>query len=148
MIHSSEIVTYARAWIGEPWRHQGRGEFPGAGIDCAGLLIKTCAHFNLPHEDLQGYRRAPGREFVQQINKYTDRAPKLNPPNGAVGIFADQAMPCHTGIFAVSETGLVTVIHAAALPKRRVHEENFEGGVGTLQDQLISVRLFRGVDYG
>ena len=129
MINPDEIVTYARSWIGEPWRHQGRGEFRGAGIDCAGLLVRICQEFDLPHADLKGYRRAPGKEFLKNINAHTLRATKINPPNGAIGIFTDQIMPCHTGVFAVGPSGVVTVIHAEAYPAGAVHEEIFSGGV-------------------
>ncbi len=69
--------------------------------------------------------------------------------NGAVGIFGDTTSPFHAGIFAVDKlTGEITVIHAEAHPKRRVHEQSFNDGTQSLRSRLLGVRLFRGVDYG
>ncbi|AMO44109.1 NlpC/P60 family cell wall peptidase [Ruegeria phage vB_RpoS-V10] len=147
IITPDDIVTYARTWIGAKWRHQGRGHGPDRGIDCAGLLVRTAQNFNLPCEDLQGYRRDPSIQFVRQINTFTI---KHNIPiHGAIGIFNDTVQPCHTGIFAVDPiTGRVTVIHAESMPKRRVHEQDYSESIPSLKDRLVSIRLFKGVDYG
>lgn len=144
MITSNDIVAYARTWIGTRWVHQGRGP---NGIDCAGLLVQTAAHFDLPHEDLCGYGRAPNKAFYQQIKRYTLPVRPKTPINGAIGIFNDSIMPCHTGIFVVDSTGRVTVIHAESWPKRRVHEQGYDDSLQSLQERLVDIRLFKGVDY-
>lgn len=149
MTTTDEIVEYARTWIGAKWRHQGRGVGPDRGIDCVGLLYCTTVHFDLPAEDLIGYRRQPGRDFLRHIEKFSDLGSVSDNLHGAVGIFGDTVSPFHAGIFAVDKfTGAVTVIHAEAHPKRRVHEQPFEEGTQSLQTRLLGVRLFRGVDYG
>jgi len=142
---AADIVAYARTWIGTRWVHQGRTP---QGIDCAGLLIKVAEHFELEHADMQGYRRDPGRAFLQHVKNYSDPIRPRVPMNGAIGIFHDTTMPCHTGIFAVdSETGLVTVIHAESFPKRRVHEQIYSEGNQSLESRLVDIRKFRGVEY-
>jgi|AACY02.12.fsa_nt_gi Cell wall-associated hydrolases (invasion-associated proteins) len=146
MVTGEDIVAYARGWIGARWRHQGRGHGRDRGIDCAGLLVRTAQHFGLPHEDLIGYRRDPGREFQVQIERYTD--PFDQPINGAIGIFTDTLMPCHTGIFAVDAKGRVTVIHSECGLKRRCHEESYDLNTQSLKSRLRAIRLFREVDYG
>jgi hypothetical protein len=145
MTTPDDVVKYARSWLGTKWVHQGRTE---RGIDCAGLLMRTIWEFGLEGEDLKGYRRDPGPAFLQQIRLYTDPVRPVVPVNGAIGIFNDTTMPCHTGIFAVdSDTGAVTVIHSEAFPKRRVHEQYYSEGSQSLESRLVDIRLFRGVDY-
>jgi hypothetical protein len=144
MTKADDIVKYARTWVGAPWRHQGRGEGKNRGIDCAGLLIVTAKKFGLPYRDLQGYRRDPGYAFVENIHYSTDPHPE--PIHGAIGIFSDTVMPCHTGIFAVKD-GKITVIHSEVRPAGRVHEQPFDGVGLSLKSRLIEVRLFREVDY-
>lgn len=145
MINQNDIVEYARSWIGTRWKHQGRC---AAGIDCAGLLVKTAEHFELPYEDLQGYGRQPNLAFLRQIRKYTIPVRPRTPIHGAIGIFNDSIMPCHTGIFAVDSTGKVTVIHSESWPKRRVHEQLYvAGATNSLRDRLVDIRLFKEVNY-
>lgn len=144
MTTANDIVEYARSWIGTRWLHQGRGR---NGIDCAGLLIQTAQHFELPHEDMTGYRRAPDRAFLRQVKAQTIPARPRVPIHGAIGIFNDSIMPCHTGIFAVDSEGRVTVIHSESWPKRRVHEQGYADSSISLRDRLVDIRLFKGVAY-
>lgn len=142
---SDEIVQYARTWLGVPWKHQGRSQ---RGVDCAGLLVMVADHFSLPYEDLMGYGRQPDGRFLEQIRKFTRPARPRRPLHGAVGVFNDSIMPCHTGIFAVDSAGRITVIHAECWPKRRVCEQPYGvGAVGDLSERLVDIRLIHGVDY-
>lgn len=146
-ITPEDIVKYSRTWIGAKWRHQGRGYGPDRGIDCVGLLVRTAQNFELPCEDLQGYRRDPSPQFVRHINEFSVK--HRFPIHGAIGIFNDTVQACHTGIFAVdSVTGRITVIHAEAAPKRMCHEQGYDDSIPSLADRLVSIRLFKGVDYG
>ena len=144
MITPDDIVEYSRSWIGTRWLHQGRTR---TGIDCAGLLVETAKHFDLPYEDLQGYGRSPDKAFYRQIKKYTEPVRPRVPIHGAIGIFNDTIMPCHTGIFAVDSDGRVTVIHSESWPKRRVHEQGYDDSSQSLRDRLVDIRLFKGVTY-
>lgn len=148
MVSTDEIVAYARSWKGAVWRHQGRGEGPSRGIDCIGLLVRTAHHFELPHDDKIGYRRAPGREFTDMIEMFSLPGDWEN-LHGAIGIFSDTTMPCHTGIFAVSpDTKDVTLIHSSAYPHRRCVEEELDESTPSLKSRLLRVRYFKGVNYG
>jgi len=145
MTTPDDVVAYARSWIGTRWVHQGRHE---DGIDCAGLLMKTIWNFGLEGEDIKGYRRDPGPQFLKQIRLWTDPVRPMRPVNGGIIVVNDSVMPCHTGIFAVdSETGVVSVIHAEAFPKRRVHEQMYSEGNNPLKSRLVDIRYFRGVNY-
>ena len=140
-----DIVNYARTWIGATWRHQGRGTGSDRGIDCAGLLVRVAQNFDLPYEDIAGYRRDPGKQFVQQINQFS--LPTWTPVHGAIAIFTDRNQPCHTGIFAISDTGHITIIHSEASPKRQCHEEGYADSTPSLKSRLASIRLYKGVNY-
>ena len=147
MTTGQDIVTYARSWKGARWRHQGRGKGADRGIDCAGLLLVTAQHFGLPNGDMQGYRRNPSRAFVENVNRWT--IPTTTVVNGAIGIFHDTLQPCHCGIFAIDpESGEVTVIHSEAAPAGRCHEEGYADSTPSLKDRLVSIRLFKDVEYG
>lgn len=111
MTPADDIVQYARTWLGCKWRHQGRGEGTPPTLDCAGLLVLTAKHFQLPYEDLKGYGRDPAREFVEQIEKFTTQGSLNGSLHGAIGIFNDKIMPCHTGIFSVHEDGKIGRAH-------------------------------------
>jgi len=147
MTPANDIVEYARTWLGCKWRHQGRGEGTPPTLDCAGLLILTARHFNLPHEDLKGYGRNPARAFIQQIETFTDQGDLNGPMHGAIGVFNDTVMPCHTGIFSQHDNGDLYVIHAECKPRRVCHEESFGKSFPSLRDRLVSVRLFKDVEY-
>lgn len=144
MVTNNDIVEHARDWLGTRWVHQGRTR---DGIDCVGLLVCTANHFELPHEDLTGYRRDPSKEFLRHLKRFSLPVRPRVPIHGAIGIFNDSVMPCHTGIFAVDSNGRVTVIHSESWPKRRVHEQGYDDSSLSLSSRLVDIRLFKGVDY-
>lgn len=146
MTTPDEIVKYARTWLGCKWRHQGRGEGTPPSLDCAGLLILTANHFDLPAEDLVGYGRNPAQQFLNQIKAYTEPADMKGSLHGAVGIFNDNFMPCHTGIFS-EDKGAPALIHAEYRPRSVCHEEFLDGKTPPLRARLIEVRRFKDVDY-
>ena len=138
-----DIVTFARTYIGAPWRHQARGTCPKRAVDCAGLLLVVARHFGLPNGDLQGYRRDPGPQFVSNVRRHTD--PGTEPIHGAIGIFDDRLQPCHVGIFA-TDHGVLTLIHADAhigSVKEEIYSQTQQG----LSENLVGVRLFKEVNY-
>lgn len=137
MTTRQQIVDEARTFIDVPWVHQGRSR---KGIDCAGLLIRTMMECGLPVADMQGYRRTPnGFEFVEHIRNQTVAAPVIK--NGSIGIFREVSFPCHTGFFAVDESGNITLIHAY-IGLGKVIEEPF---IHHLPGQLVEVRDIVGI---
>lgn len=147
MTNSDDIVKYARSLRGTKWVHQGRSVH---GVDCLGLLIMMKEKFpDIEGEDLLGYRRSPSKEFMRHMKASTDPVRPRVPVNGSIGIFHDTTMPCHIGIFAVdSTTGVITVIHSEAFPKKCVHEQLYTAGNMPLSGRLVDIRYFRGVNYG
>ena len=47
------IIAAARAWLGVPWRHQGRTR---QGVDCAGLVVLVGREFGLAAYDTFAFR--------------------------------------------------------------------------------------------
>lgn len=146
LIAPQEIVDYARTWCGTRWRHQGRGFGPRRYIDCAGLMQRTMAHFGMAYQDVFGYTREPGPEFVEQIEKLTLAIPSNAHVLGALAVFSDGAMPCHVGIMSIKD-GQQAVVHAESWPKMRTHESPYAHGTPSIKARIVDVRLFRGVDY-
>lgn len=147
-IQPDEIVRYARSWIGAKWRHQarGNGNHGDRYIDCAGLMQRIMAHFGMEYQDVFGYSRQPGPEFVKQVEKLTLQGNVRENWHGALAVFSDGTMPCHVGILA-EDKGKPTVIHAESYPKRRTYEGLLMEGYPTMYDNLVDVRWFKGVDY-
>jgi cell wall-associated NlpC family hydrolase len=123
MPSSEHIVAGARAYLGVPWRHQGRTR---AGLDCAGLIVMVARDLGLSDYDSTAYgRRAQGHAFLSPFRQTMDGVPVPEMRPGDVLLFADAAYPCHCGI--VSERHqLPHLIHAFAL-RRQVVEEPYAG---------------------
>jgi len=118
-----DVVTAARAYVGVPWRHQGRSR---RGLDCAGLVVLVAKDLGLSDYDTTSYRRhAQGQAFVEHFRANMDPVPVAEMRPGDVLLFADGAYPCHAGI--VSERhGVSYLVHAHAT-RRKVVEEPYAG---------------------
>ena len=65
------FVEEARSWINTPFHHAGRCR---AGVDCAGILVVTCAGLGLPHADRTGYSRySAGTAMPDGLAEFCDR---------------------------------------------------------------------------
>jgi len=118
-----QLVTAARSWLGEPWRHQGRGV---RGIDCVGLVIRVAQDLKLIDFDITTYnRRAKGVGFQSHFQAHMDKIPLSELSESDVIIFRDQMYPCHCAFYSETK-GRPTIIHAHAL-RRKVIEEGYEG---------------------
>lgn len=117
-----DIYLAARAYAEDkvPWRHRGRSP---TGVDCGGLIIMMCRHFEVPHEDIEGYSRFPDGQLMTTLGRHLILAqPPIRP--GMVAVINDRATPCHVGIVGLKH-GQLTMIHST-LAKRVVREEPFE----------------------
>lgn len=133
-VSRQQVVEEARSWIDVRWKHQGRNR---AGIDCIGLVVMTMKAFDIPVEDLTGYRRSPNPAiFMTGIQSQLDLCSQPLP--GGVAIFREALQPCHVGIFAGTAENL-TLIHGYA-PYGRVREEPFTNQWPRL---LVETRQFR-----
>jgi cell wall-associated NlpC family hydrolase len=117
------VVAGARAYLGVPWRHQGRSL---RGLDCAGLVVLVARDLGLADYDATGYgRRAQGFGFVEHFRGNMDAVAVPDGRPGDVLVFADQAYPCHCG-FLTSRHGVPHLLHAHAT-RRQVIEEPYAG---------------------
>lgn len=67
MINRTTIYETARRYLGVPHLHQGR--HPELGLDCIGLVLRTCDDLGLGHHDLAAYSRNPdGTTLVTQFD--------------------------------------------------------------------------------
>lgn len=123
IITSERIVAEARAWLGVPWRHQGRTR---CGVDCVGLVVCVARGLDLSDYDSTGYgRRAQGQGFVEHFRSNMDAVPIPHARPGNVLVFADHAYPCHCG-FLTERLGHPHLLHAHAT-RRKVIEEPYAG---------------------
>lgn len=116
-----DIYLYARGFAEArvPWRHRGRS---ATGLDCGGVVIMACRHFEVPHEDIEGYSRYPDGSLMTTLGAHlTLVQPPVKP--GMVAVIRDASTPCHVGIVGLKH-GALTMIHAT-LAKRVVREEPF-----------------------
>jgi len=64
-VTAEAVGAAARAWLGIPWRHQGRS---ARGVDCAGLVVLVARELGLADYDKQTYGRRPeGQGFDQHF---------------------------------------------------------------------------------
>lgn len=108
MTTRSEIIAAARAWVGTPFRHQGRvkGEF----VDCAGLIVGVARDLNLAEYEEIPYGIVPRPRVMEGVlDVYLDRIAAGSP--GDVFWMRDldkpHSQPRHVGIY----TG-PTIVHA------------------------------------
>jgi cell wall-associated NlpC family hydrolase len=88
-VDGEQIVAAARAWLGVPWRHQGR---TCQGIDCAGLVVLVGRALEICDYDTTAYSRRPeGQGFVQHFRACMDPVPLLEAVVGDILVFADAA---------------------------------------------------------
>ena len=55
-VSTAQVVAAGRCYTGVRWHHQGRTR---AGLDCAGLIIRTAHDLGLSEFDLADYGRLP-----------------------------------------------------------------------------------------
>jgi NlpC/P60 family putative phage cell wall peptidase len=103
------IVAEARGYLGTPFEHQGR--LRGVGIDCAGLVIGVARGLGLPHQDVDGYARAPlGGALVRELERQMDRVAIAAAAEGDVLVLRIEYDPQHLAI--VSGLEPLSVVHA------------------------------------
>ena len=64
-VEPAEIVAAARAWLGTPWRHQGR--LKGVAVDCGGLILGVGKELGLLDFDTRAYGRIPDGQHLRAL---------------------------------------------------------------------------------
>jgi cell wall-associated NlpC family hydrolase len=102
----------ARAYLGVPFRHQGRN--PAVGIDCVGLLVCAAADCGIPTEaDRTDYGRDPAHGYLERQLRAAFGAPVFSPllqPGDVVAIDFKGAIR-HVAIVAERDGGGLNLIH-------------------------------------
>ena len=114
-----DIVSAARAYIGVPFRHQGRSS---SGLDCAGMIIRVAQSIGADYVDQSGYSRSPSKGLLKAS---LDRQPCLiqvldnSLRTGDVLLMRFAREPQHLAIYAGQ-----TIIHSY-LQAGRVCEHDY-----------------------
>lgn len=100
MIDAARLIVEARAWLGVPFRHQGRGR---TGVDCAGFLVELMrAAGELPSDYTEpaNYGRQPQRELFDIVQRYCKPAgTRVQFPGALVLVrWLPQSPPSHVGL--------------------------------------------------
>jgi cell wall-associated NlpC family hydrolase len=97
----ADVVAAARAYLGVPFRHQGRT--PPLALDCAGLFVMVCRDLGLPVIDEQGYGRNPYKGLLEQCiarQPFLHRVPVADMGEGDVLLMRFTGEPQHIAIHA------------------------------------------------
>lgn len=105
-VSSDAVVSAARAYLGTPFRHQGRTR---TGLDCVGLVWAALNDAGLSVDQDTAYDRNPSWRRIRQAGN--DRFIRLRKSEtlraGVIALFVDR-MWAHVGIM----TGQDTFIHS------------------------------------
>ncbi len=108
----ADVVATARSMLDTPWMHQAR--LPGAGLDCAGLLICTARALELVAQDwdINAYTRHPDGTLADLCAEHMEQIVELE--LGAVLVVAIEQDPQHIGIVGDYRHGGWSLIHASS----------------------------------
>jgi cell wall-associated NlpC family hydrolase len=135
------VVATARAYIGVPFRHQGRTSL---GLDCAGLVIRVGVELGaLPVGfDVPGYARHPdGVSMLAACRAHLEEISLEALDVGDVALFRILTDPQHLAIVGNYFAGGRSLIHAYA-PSRKVTENRLDAD---WQTKLVGAFRIRGV---
>ena len=112
VLRRREIVAAARAWIGTPYKHQGRGR---KGLDCVGLLVEVANDMGHPVVAPTAYSSMPqGWQLTEPCDEQLwrpVRQNKLIPGDLAVFTGWSPNEPQHFAFIGDHPHG-VTLIHS------------------------------------
>ena len=108
----ADVVSAARACLDTPFRHQGRiaGTGPGAGLDCAGLVVVVAEQLGIAYAAPTNYPRHPvNGELVRTLDAQASlqRVDAGEMAAGDILVFRLGGQPRHLGIWTGD-----TLIHA------------------------------------
>lgn len=139
-----QVVAAARAFIGTPWKHQGRRR--GVGVDCIGLIGGVASALALPGADewatdqsLHCYGRTPvAAMLLDACDRFLRRVRLADVQPADVLVMGFQNGPQHFAI--VSRLAPTYIVHAYA--QRRAVIETQAALPGA---QILRAYAFNGV---
>lgn len=112
VIKRRDIVKAARAWIGAPYKHQGRTR---NGLDCVGLLVAVARDVGHPVNAPEAYSDTPqGWQLIKPCEEQLWRPARQNrliPGDLAVFTGWHRNEPQHFAFIGNHENGM-TIIHS------------------------------------
>lgn len=109
-ILGSEVIPYAREWLGTPWHHNQA--LKGVGVDCIRFTMDVYSHFGAEVGKYTNYNRVPrGNSLLDYIDSLPSTQKLLtdNPIEaGQLIILFVRKVPHHAAIATSSDT----MIHA------------------------------------
>jgi len=105
----TDFIAAARGMLKTKFLHQGR--LPGAGLDCAGLVVCAARACGYSVKDQAGYGRIPyNGQFVAAVKEHCDVVPLNEVLPGDLMLFAYREGEQHIAIVTTNEP--VMLIHA------------------------------------
>lgn len=96
------IVDACRAYLGVPFRHQGRNRL---GLDCGGLLVVAARDCGIELQDIQGYQRQPDGKKLLQVMRQELTQVYRPPEYGDVVLMRLRKYPQHIAI--ITDKGMI-----------------------------------------
>lgn len=124
---TAALINVARAWLGTPWRHQGRRK--GVGVDCVGFVAEVGREAGLLDvADAANYRRRPTDDTLRRrLTEVLAAIPVADIAPGDVVLMRFDGVESHVGLIAdyAPIPGELSLIHAY-LPARKVVEHRID----------------------
>lgn len=148
-----EIVKFAKTMVGLPYRHMGRNGINSkkSGLDCAGLFVCICEHFEIPYRDIIGtYSEYPSGGQIERMFSRSLIPLEKGDIKLACVVLMHQIKQCKSGsaqpqhAILVSQVSPLRIIHAFDSPSfRKVVESPIPHGYA---DRITHVFDFPGVE--
>lgn len=107
------MADAARAYLGRPFKHQGRN--PAIGIDCIGLLVLAARDCGLPQADADStaYGKDPHDGLLEShlVAAFGPRLPTAQMQPGDIAAVDYAGAVRHVGIVGRLEDGALSLIH-------------------------------------
>ena len=119
----SDFIEAARAYLGVPFRHQGRD---GRGLDCLGLLVCAARDAGFPVSDNLNYRREPDYDVMHAgiMDHFVTVARNVTEPGDVLWLrWRRNAYPMHLAIILANGF----VLHADGNTAKKVIEQPMPG---------------------
>ncbi len=79
---ADSFIAAARAYVGVPWRHQGRSRH---GIDCVRLLVCAARDLGIPVDDVRAYQHQPrAHDLARMLRRHCVSVPVANMRRGDI----------------------------------------------------------------
>lgn len=141
----SEVIEYARTFLGTPFHHQGRR--PGVGIDCIGTILVPLWHLGITDINIKRYSRLPNPDLIYGFLRDAEESgliwtvPKRDGLPADVALFRIRTDPQHFGW--ITDLGLLHAQFSTDPRESAVVEHRMDQA---LFDSIVQVYRIRGIE--